>query len=261
MGGEGGGGRGGARRSGAEGARGVGVPACARAPRAPRRGATPEQRTRANDDGCGGARAPAAGLAAGAAAAARRVPQAAGSRGGRGSARARAPIRTPPRAAARRQRRAQRAADQACSSARPEGASLGGRGAAHAPCCGAACRQRLHYVILPNAVPPRRFEAHLEVHAGSIDEEVDEQGLAHLVEHVTFLGSKKREGLLGTGSRSNAYTDFHHTVFHIHSPLEGPLGQPMVRLALEALEEIAFQPRSCRSASRRSAAPCSPSCR
>lgn len=63
-----------------------------------------------------------------------------------------------------------------------------------------------------------RFEAHMEVHAGSIDEEEDEQGIAHMIEHVAFLGSKKREKLLGTGARSNAYTDFHHTVFHIHSP-------------------------------------------
>lgn len=55
--------------------------------------------------------------------------------------------------------------------------------------------------------------------AGSVDEEADEQGIAHLVEHVTFLGSRQREGLLGTGARSNAYTDFHHTVFHVHSPL------------------------------------------
>jgi predicted Zn-dependent peptidase len=52
-----------------------------------------------------------------------------------------------------------------------------------------------------------------------VDETEEEQGIAHLVEHVTFLGSKKREQLLGTGSRSNAYTDFHHTVFHVHSPL------------------------------------------
>jgi len=63
-----------------------------------------------------------------------------------------------------------------------------------------------------------RFEAHMEVHVGSIDEEEDEQGIAHMIEHVAFLGSKKREKLLGTGARSNAYTDFHHTVFHIHSP-------------------------------------------
>lgn len=39
-----------------------------------------------------------------------------------------------------------------------------------------------------------------------------------MIEHVAFLGSKKREKLLGTGARSNAYTDFHHTVFHIHAP-------------------------------------------
>ncbi len=37
--------------------------------------------------------------------------------------------------------------------------------------------------------------------SGSVDEGVEEQGVAHLVEHVTFLGSKKRETLLGTGAR------------------------------------------------------------
>lgn len=31
------------------------------------------------------------------------------------------------------------------------------------------------YVILPNKLPPTRFEAHLEVHAGSVDEGPDEQ--------------------------------------------------------------------------------------
>ncbi len=39
------------------------------------------------------------------------------------------------------------------------------------------------------------------------------------MEHVTFLGSKKRESLLGSGARANAYTDFHHTVFHVHAPV------------------------------------------
>jgi hypothetical protein len=77
----------------------------------------------------------------------------------------------------------------------------------------------LHYVILPNKVPPNRFEAHMEMHVGSVDEAEHEQGIAHMIEHVAFLGSKKREKLLGTGARSNAYTDFHHTVFHVHSPV------------------------------------------
>lgn len=73
-----------------------------------------------------------------------------------------------------------------------------------------------------------RFEAHMEVHVGSIDEEDDEQGIAHMIEHVAFLGSKKREKLLGTGARSNAYTDFHHTVFHIHSPTSTKVCQVVI---------------------------------
>ncbi len=31
------------------------------------------------------------------------------------------------------------------------------------------------YVVLPNKTPPQRFEVHLEVHAGSVDEKEDEQ--------------------------------------------------------------------------------------
>ena len=101
----------------------------------------------------------------------------------------------------------------------------------------------LRYVILPNSTPPQRFEAHLEVHVGSVDENERQQGLAHLVEHVTFLGSRKREQLLGTGTRSNAYTDFHHTVFHIHAPnLNSTNGKPMLPQVLSALREIAFEP-------------------
>jgi len=73
--------------------------------------------------------------------------------------------------------------------------------------------------FLKIAVNDGRFEAHMEMHVGSVDEEEHEQGIAHMIEHVAFLGSKKREKLLGTGARSNAYTDFHHTVFHVHSPV------------------------------------------
>ncbi|KAL8474428.1 hypothetical protein ACS0TY_031045 [Phlomoides rotata] len=102
----------------------------------------------------------------------------------------------------------------------------------------------LRYLILPNKVPPNRFEAHMEVHVGSIDEEDDEQGIAHMIEHVAFLGSKKREKLLGTGARSNAYTDFHHTVFHIHSPTSTQESEgDLLPVVLDALNEIAFHPK------------------
>ena len=40
--------------------------------------------------------------------------------------------------------------------------------------CAAFGRVR-RYVLLPNKLPPKRFEAHLEVHAGSVDERTDEQ--------------------------------------------------------------------------------------
>ena len=33
----------------------------------------------------------------------------------------------------------------------------------------------LHWVMLPNRMPPGRFEAHLQVHTGSIDESEHEQ--------------------------------------------------------------------------------------
>jgi predicted Zn-dependent peptidase len=102
----------------------------------------------------------------------------------------------------------------------------------------------LRYLILPNKTPLNRFEAHMEVHAGSIDEEDDEQGIAHMIEHVAFLGSKKREKLLGTGARSNAYTDFHHTVFHIHSPTSTKDSDgDLLPVVLDALNEIAFHPK------------------
>ncbi|KAG9455542.1 hypothetical protein H6P81_000050 [Aristolochia fimbriata] len=102
----------------------------------------------------------------------------------------------------------------------------------------------LRYLILPNKVPANRFEAHMEVHVGSIDEEEDEQGIAHMIEHVAFLGSKKREKLLGTGARSNAYTDFHHTVFHIHSPTSTKDSDgDLLPFVLDALNEIAFHPK------------------
>jgi predicted Zn-dependent peptidase len=101
----------------------------------------------------------------------------------------------------------------------------------------------LRYVVLPNNVPGERFEAHLEMHVGSVDEREDEQGLAHLVEHVTFLGSKKRDAWLGSGTRGNAYTDFHHTVFHVHSPTYNKDTTYMLPNVLDILYDVAFNPQ------------------
>ncbi|CAM9560828.1 unnamed protein product, partial [Phaeothamnion confervicola] len=100
----------------------------------------------------------------------------------------------------------------------------------------------LRYIILPNASPPERFEAHLEVFAGSSDELESQQGMAHLVEHIAYMGSRKRERLFGTGSQTNAYTDFHHTVFYASCPVLTPPGwgrrTGMLPRALEALCDV-----------------------
>lgn len=100
----------------------------------------------------------------------------------------------------------------------------------------------LRYIILNNQSPPERFEAHLEVFAGSADELDSQQGMAHLVEHVAYMGSRKRERLFGTGSSTNAYTDFHHTVFYASCPVLTPPGwgkpTPMLGRALGALLDV-----------------------
>lgn len=109
------------------------------------------------------------------------------------------------------------------------------------------------YCILPNASPAGRFEAHLQVFTGSSSELQHQQGLAHLTEHVAYMGSRKRERLFGTGSQTNAYTDFHHTVFYASCPVDIPSGSSytnsvfnnpalgkgkMVGLAFDALSEV-----------------------
>lgn len=99
----------------------------------------------------------------------------------------------------------------------------------------------LSYVILPNKSPAGRFEAHLQVFSGSADELQPQQGIAHLTEHVAYMGSRKRERLFGTGSQTNAYTDFHHTVFYAACPTYTPRSNgnvPMLPMALDALCDV-----------------------
>lgn len=81
----------------------------------------------------------------------------------------------------------------------------------------------LTYYILPNAEPQNRAELRLVVKAGSMQEDDDQLGVAHFVEHMAFNGSKnfaKNElfdYLEKVGSRFgpdlNAYTSFDETVY------------------------------------------------
>lgn len=97
------------------------------------------------------------------------------------------------------------------------------------------------YVILPNSNPAGRFEAYLEILSGSAHELESQQGMAHLVEHIAYMGSPIRQEITGTGSRTNAFTDFHHTVFFAACPTQMPANiwkKPMMPKALGALLDV-----------------------
>jgi zinc protease len=88
----------------------------------------------------------------------------------------------------------------------------------------------IRYYIRANKKPEKRAELRLVVKAGSILEDDDQQGLAHLVEHMAFNGTKnfpKNEIIsfmesLGMrfGADVNAYTSFDETVYMLTVPTD-----------------------------------------
>src|SRR5262249_4326391 len=86
----------------------------------------------------------------------------------------------------------------------------------------------LKYYVRPNSRPAKRVSLRLAVTAGSVDEADDQQGLAHLIEHMAFNGSAHfKPGELvsffeSTGARLgphvNAGTSFHETVYMLDLP-------------------------------------------
>src|SRR3954462_7090935 len=86
----------------------------------------------------------------------------------------------------------------------------------------------LTYFVRKNARPANRVSLRLAVKAGSLFEEPDQLGLAHLIEHMAFNGSAHfKPGELvayfeSIGSRLgphvNAYTSFDETVYMLDVP-------------------------------------------
>ena len=83
----------------------------------------------------------------------------------------------------------------------------------------------LKYYILANDNPKNSAYFYLDINAGSIDENDDEQGLAHFVEHMAFNGSehfskneliRKLESLgVKFGADLNAMTSFENTTYNV----------------------------------------------
>jgi len=87
----------------------------------------------------------------------------------------------------------------------------------------------LTYYIRSNKKPENRAELTLVVNAGSVQEDEDQQGLAHFCEHMAFNGTKNfpKNKLVNYiesigmkfGPEVNAYTSFDQTVYGIKIPL------------------------------------------
>ena len=88
----------------------------------------------------------------------------------------------------------------------------------------------LTYFIRQNSKPENRLALKLIVKAGSIDEDENQRGLAHLCEHMAFNGTKhfEKHALVSYlesigmefGAELNAYTSFDETVFMLNLPTD-----------------------------------------
>ena len=106
----------------------------------------------------------------------------------------------------------------------------------------------LQYYLRVNRKPEKRAEIRLVVNAGSVLEEDDQQGLAHVVEHMAFNGTRNFPKLALTnylesvgmrfGPDLNAYTSFDETVYMLQIPSDT---MEIITKAFDILEDWAHQ--------------------
>jgi zinc protease len=104
----------------------------------------------------------------------------------------------------------------------------------------------LTYYIRKNTRPEKRVGMQLAVKAGSVDETDAQQGLAHVLEHMAFNGTKRFKpgeliaALEATGARLgphlNAYTSFDETVYQFELPTDK---EGIVEKGMQALADFA----------------------
>jgi zinc protease len=102
------------------------------------------------------------------------------------------------------------------------------------------------YYIRPNGKPEKRAELRLAVGVGSVVEDDDQRGLAHLCEHMAFNGTKnfRKQELVNYlesigmrfGPELNAYTSFDETVYMLSIPTDN---DTIVGKAFQVLEDWA----------------------
>jgi zinc protease len=111
----------------------------------------------------------------------------------------------------------------------------------------------LSYYVLPHRRPQKRAQLWLAVNAGAVQEDDDQRGLAHFVEHMGFNGTKRfpkqelvdflEQSGVRFGPDLNAYTSFDETVYKLQVPTDKP---QMVERAIAILRDwadgISFDP-------------------
>ncbi|HET9229550.1 MAG TPA: insulinase family protein [Thermoanaerobaculia bacterium] len=111
----------------------------------------------------------------------------------------------------------------------------------------------LTYYIRRNTVPAGRAEIWLAVDAGSVLEDEDQRGLAHLVEHMAFNGSRAFEHQdlvrylesigMRFGADVNAYTGFDETVYTLTVPTDRPeFVEQSFRILKDWADGLTFDP-------------------
>lgn len=107
-------------------------------------------------------------------------------------------------------------------------------------------RNGLTYYIQENGKPEERVSMRLVVNAGSLQENEQQQGLAHFTEHMCFNGTKnfeKNELIdflenmgIKFGADLNAYTSFAETVYRLQLPTDD---EELVNKGFQVLEDWA----------------------
>ncbi|MFL5639513.1 MAG: M16 family metallopeptidase [Gemmatimonadaceae bacterium] len=111
----------------------------------------------------------------------------------------------------------------------------------------------MRYYIRENHKPEKRAELRLVVNAGSVLEDEDQRGLAHMVEHMAFRGTKRFEKnqissyLESVGMRYgpdiNAFTSFDETVYMITIPTDtAAIVDKGFQILSEWAHNVAFDP-------------------
>src|SRR3954465_14343808 len=111
----------------------------------------------------------------------------------------------------------------------------------------------MRYYIRENHKPDKRAELRLVVNAGSVLEDEDQRGLAHMVEHMAFRGTKAFAGnqissyLESVGMRYgpdiNAFTSFDETVYMITIPTDtAAIVDKGFQILSEWAHNVAFEP-------------------